>query len=348
MRAYQLTNWQQPAELREVAVPEPGPGEVLLKVGGAGACHSDLHLMEWPEGAMPFTLPFTLGHENAGWVEALGAGVSGLEPGEPVAVYGPWGCGRCVPCRQSSENYCEHQAELGAFGGGLGLNGGMAEYMLVPSPRLLLPLGELDPHEAAPLSDAALTPYHAIKRALRRLGPGSTAVVIGVGGLGHMAVQILRALTPARIIAVDTNERHLAFAREAGADAAVIAGAAAADEVRASTRHRLGAQLVLDVVGSDDTIALAASTVALGGHLTVIGLAGGTLPWAAMGVLPWEVELTSTYWGSAVELAEVLELAASGQIHAEVERFPLEQAADAYTAMREGRLKGRAVICPND
>ncbi len=101
-------------------------------MGGAGACHSDLHLMEWPEGTMDFDLPFTLGHENAGWVEALGAGVEGLEQGEAVAVYGPWGCGRCRSCRLSAENYCERQAEIGAFGGGLGLDGGMAEYMLVP------------------------------------------------------------------------------------------------------------------------------------------------------------------------------------------------------------------------
>ncbi len=191
-------------------VPEPGPGQVLVKVGGAGACHSDLHLMEWPEGTMSFGVPFTLGHENAGWVEALGAGVEGLAEGEAVAVYGPWGCGRCRSCRLSAENYCERQAEIGAFGGGLGLDGGMAEYMLVPHPRLLLPLGDLDPRDAAPLSDAALTPYHAVKRSLDLLVPGSTAVVIGVGGLGHMAVQILRALSPARIVAVDTSADKLA------------------------------------------------------------------------------------------------------------------------------------------
>ncbi len=217
MKAYQLTAWQTPPEMREVPVPEPGPGEVLVKVGGAGACHSDLHLMEWPEGTMDFDLPFTLGHENAGWVEALGAGVEGLEEGEAVAVYGPWGCGRCRACRLSAENYCERQAEIGAFGGGLGLDGGMAEYMLVPHSRLLLPLGELDPRDAAPLSDAALTPYHAIKRSLHLLVPGSTAVVIGVGGLGHMGVQILRALSPARI---DRRRRHCRQARDSPARSA--------------------------------------------------------------------------------------------------------------------------------
>lgn len=146
-----------------------------------------------------------------------------------------------MPCRQSKENLCERQGEIGAAGGGLGRDGGMAEYQLVPSPRLLLPLGDLDPRDAAPLSDAALTPYHAIKRSLPRLGAGSTAVVIGVGGLGHLAVQIVRAMTAARIVAVDTNEQRLELARDAGADVAVRAGDGAADEVRAATRGALGA-----------------------------------------------------------------------------------------------------------
>lgn len=345
MKAFQLTAWQTSPELREVEVPEPGPGQVLVKVGGAGACHSDLHLMEWPEGTMSFDVPFTLGHENAGWVEALGAGVEGLEVGEPVAVYGPWGCGRCRACRLSAENYCERQAELGAFGGGLGLDGGMADYMLVPSPRLLLPLGELDPREAAPLSDAALTPYHAIKRSLHLLVPGSTAVVIGVGGLGHMAVQILRALSPARVIAVDNSPEKLRLAREVGAEEAVEPGEGAAEAIRELSGGR-GAELVLDNVGATETIALGAQVARFESHLTVVGLAGGAFEFG-FGALPFECQLTMPYWGSAVELLEVLELARAGHIRAHVERFPLEQAAEAYERMREGSLDGRAVICPN-
>lgn len=345
MKAYQLTAWQSTPELREVEVPEPGPGQVLVKVGGAGACHSDLHLMDWPEGTMDFDLPFTLGHENAGWVEALGAGVDGLEVGEPVAVYGPWGCGRCRPCRLSAENYCERQAELRAFGGGLGLDGGMAEFMLVPHPRLLLPLHELDPREAAPLSDAALTPYHAIKRSLSLLVPGSTAVVIGVGGLGHMAVQILRALSPAQIIAVDTSPEKLSLARDVGADEAVQPGGEAAEKIRDLTGG-LGAELVLDNVGADDTMALAAQVARFQSHVTVVGLAGGSFPFG-FGALPFEAQLTIPYWGTAVELMEVLDLARDGKIRAHVERFPLERVGEAYDRLREGSLDGRAVICPH-
>jgi len=345
MKAYQLTAWQTPPQLREVEVPEPGPGEVLLKVGGAGACHSDLHLMEWPEGQMNFDLPFTLGHENAGWVKAVGAGVEGLEAGEAVAVYGPWGCGRCRACRRSAENYCERQAEIGAFGGGLGRDGGMAEYMLVPNARLLLPLGDLDPRDAAPLSDAALTPYHAVKRSLNLLVPGSTAVVIGVGGLGHMAVQILRSLSPARVIAVDTSAEKLQLARDVGAEEAVMAGEGAAAAIDEATAGR-GAELVIDMVGSDDTLALSAQIVRFESHLTVVGLAGGTFQFG-FGALPFECQLSIPYWGSAVELMEVLDLARAGKIRAHVERFSLDRVEDAYEKMRAGTLDGRAVICPH-
>jgi propanol-preferring alcohol dehydrogenase len=345
MKAYQLVGWQSPPKLRDVEVPEPGPGQVLIKVGGAGVCHSDLHLMDWPEGTMDFDLPFTLGHENAGWVEAVGAGVDGLEIGEPVAVYGPWGCGRCRACRLSAETYCERQAELRAFGGGLGLDGGMAEYMLVPHARLLLPLHDLDPHEAAPLSDAALTPYHAIKRSLSLLVPGSTSVVIGVGGLGHMAVQILRALSPSQIIAVDTSPEKLSLAREVGADEAIQPGDEAAEKIR-ELSGGLGAELVIDNVGADDTLALAAQVAGFQSHVTVVGLAGGSFQFG-FGALPFEAQLTIPYWGTAVELMEVLDLARAGKIRAHVERFPLERVEEAYDRLREGSLDGRAVICPH-
>lgn len=344
MQAYQMVAWQRDPELRDVDVPEPGPGQVLIKVAGAGACHSDLHMMEWPQG-VPGKLPFTLGHENAGWVEALGVGVEGLERGQPVAVYGPWGCGRCRACRESRENTCERQAELGAFGGGLGLDGGMAEYMLVPAARLLVPLEGLDPVGAAPLTDAGLTSYHAIKRSLHRLVPGSAVVAIGVGGLGHMAIQILKALSPARVIAVDVHERKLELARALGADETVPAGEVAAATIRELTRG-LGAELVLDFVGADSTLALAAQVARAEGEIAVVGLAGGTHP-VTFGSLPFGCAISIPYWGSTVELMEVLELARQGRIEAHLERFPLDRVAEAYARLREGSLAGRAVITPH-
>src|SRR5688572_1707505 len=164
MQAVQLTAWERPARLVEVPVPEPGPGEVLVRVAAAGLCHSDLHLMHWHAGALPYELPFTLGHEVAGRVAALGAGADGVQPGDDVLVYGPWGCGRCRRCSLGEEHLCEAPGR--ARGAGLGRDGGLAEYMLVPSPRLMVPLDGVDPADAAPLADAALTPYHAIRRAL--------------------------------------------------------------------------------------------------------------------------------------------------------------------------------------
>lgn len=343
MQAYQLVGWQQPPELRDVPTPEPGPGEVLVRVGGAGVCHSDLHIMEFPEGQLPYPLPFTLGHENAGWIEALGPGVTGWEVGAPVAVYGPWGCARCRTCRSGEENYCERAAELAAAGAGLGHDGGMAPFMSV-AVRRLVPLGDLDPVQAAPLTDAGLTPYHAVRRSLPLLVPGSSAVVIGAGGLGHMAVQILSALAPSRVIAVDVSEDRLDQARRLGAEAGVRAGDTAAAEILDHTKGR-GAELVLDIVGSDDTIALGASVVRAKGNLTVVGLGFGTFPWNFFGV-PYEASLATTYWGSVVELMDVLALAEQGHLRAEVETFPLERVADAYDRMRRGTLSGRAVITP--
>src|SRR5688500_10852548 len=155
MQSVRFVGVGRPAQIQEVPKASPGPGQVLIKIGGAGVCHSDLHVMEDDLGFEP---PFTLGHENAGWVAELGEGVAGFKEGDAVAVYGPWGCGRCHSCQLSMENYCEHWAELGTFGGGLGSGGGLADCMLVPSARPRVQLGDLRPGKAAPLSDAALTP----------------------------------------------------------------------------------------------------------------------------------------------------------------------------------------------
>jgi alcohol dehydrogenase, propanol-preferring len=345
MKALQLTDWQHEAELREVDQPDPGPGEVLLRIGGAGACHSDLHLMhDFTEGVVPWGPPFTLGHENAGWVEAMGPGVSGLEVGQPVAVYGPWGCGRCHRCRQGMENYCEIQPQLPVAGGGLGADGGMAPFMLVPDARWLVPLVDLDPAAAAPLTDAALTSYHAVRRSLPLLVPGSTAVVIGAGGLGHMAVQILRELTPASIVVVDQREDALRMADGLGAHRTVLAGDGAADEILGVTRG-LGADVTIDLVGAEATLALAAATTRSLGHLSIVGIGGGVLP-VGFFTVGYEVAVASTYWGSLPELIEVLALAESGRIHAEIHRFGLEEAPEAYRQLAAGTLTGRAVIVP--
>jgi alcohol dehydrogenase, propanol-preferring len=263
-----------------------------------------------------------------------------------VIVYGPWGCGNCKNCRMSMENYCENAGGT-ARGGGLGgYDGGMAPYLLVPSTRFLVPLGVLDPREAAPLTDAALTSYHAIKRSLHLLGAGSTAVVIGAGGLGQMAIQLLRALSAAvTIVAVDTASSKLETAKHLGADEGLLSGDEAVKRVKDIT-HGQGANLVIDMVGANSTLQMAAQVARTLGHLTIVGIGGGALP-VNFSSPAHECSVASPYWGSITELIEVVALAQAGKIRMLVEHFPLEQATKVYQLLHDGKIKGRAVITPN-
>jgi propanol-preferring alcohol dehydrogenase len=345
MRALQLKSFQSDPELVDLPEPEPGPGEVVIKVGGAGACHSDLHVMrEFAEGMAPWGPPFVLGHEAAGWVHKTGGTIRGLEQGQPVAVYGLLGCGRCKPCIQGAENLCVHGLE-GPPGIGFGVDGAMAEYLLITDPRRLVPIGDLDPADVAPLTDAGLTPYRVIKKVQPKLTPGSHAVVIGAGGLGHLAVQILTALTPATVIAVDTRNEALALAQNVGAAATVQAGKDdTAQELKDAT-NGAGADVVLDFVGSAPTIALGAAVAKPGMDLVVVGAAAGQFDWNFY-ALPYEVSLTTSFWGTLPELHEVIALARQDKIKAHIQRFPLEQALHAYELMEQGQLDGRAVMVP--
>jgi propanol-preferring alcohol dehydrogenase len=349
MRALRLLSWKSTPELVEVPKPTPGPGEVVVRIGGSGACHSDLHLMHDFDASagLPWGPPFTLGHENAGWVDSVGEGVTSVTEGQAVAVYGPWGCGDCPRCRLGIETYCENPlgAPVPGGGGGLGMDGGMADYMLVPDARqvLVLPDG-LDPAHAAPLTDAGLTPYHAVRRSWAKLPPEAVAVVIGVGGLGHMGVQALKATTAATIIAVDARPEALALATAMGADHVIAASDTAADQIRALTGGK-GADVVLDFVGSDPTIALGAAVVRQLGDLTVVGIGGGSLSFSFFSV-PYEASLQTTYWGSRPELGEVLLLGSRGLLTPRVTIYSLDDAAQAYVDMQDGKIEGRAVIVP--
>jgi len=222
----------------------------------------------------------------------------------------------------------------------------MAELMLIPTAsRHLVALPEgLDAVAAAPLTDAGLTPYHAVRRSWPKLVPGSAAVVIGVGGLGHLAVQILEATTATKVIAVDTKPEALGLASEYGAEITVLAGPDAAEQIRAATSGR-GADVVLDFVGSDNTLALGAATVRPVGDLTIVGIAGGSLKVSFFSV-PYEVSIQTTYWGSRPELVEVLDLAARGMLRPKITTYSLEKAIDAYRDLEAGLVEGRAVVVP--
>ncbi|MCX5063216.1 NAD(P)-dependent alcohol dehydrogenase [Streptomyces sp. NBC_00201] len=346
MRAVRLREWGREPTIGDVQRPEPRGAEVLVRVEAVGLCHSDLHVIDSAPGTLPYRLPFTLGHEVAGHIAALGLDAEGLRIGERVAIYGPWGCGDCSRCTAGRDNYCDRRGELGRHGVGLGQDGGMAEYVLVPSARHLVPIGDLPSDQAAPLSDAGLTSYHAVAGLRGALGEASTAVVIGVGGLGHLAVQILRATTPSRVLAVDVREEALAVAHRSGAHDGTLMRADTARVLRAATAG-VGADAVLDFVGNDATLRLAVDLLRPGGELALVGSGGGQVAVRKPGFLPPGFRLSLPFWGTRPELAEVIALARSGALHVEIERLPLSAALEAFGRLRRGRVRGRAVLVPD-
>jgi len=341
MRAYQLREAGHMPEVVEIPIPEPGPGQVRLRTAGAGLCHSDLLVFNANPSYYP--LPMTIGHEATGWVDAVGSGVEGLTIGDAYGVYFAWGCGHCTPCAHGAENVCHNAYQVPGFA--TGRDGGMAEYILVDSPRHLVPLGDVDPITAAPLMCAGITTYHAVAQALDRLKPGTTATVIGVGGLGHIAIQILKALTPARIIAVDTQPEKLDQARRLGADLALLPDAGVADLIRAGTGG-LGSNVVLDFVGNDATLALGARILAFAGLQEIVGVGGGTLP---VNFLEFarDASVTLPYAGTISDLRGVVDLFASALIHPEVIQVGFDELDQTYDLMEAGKLAGRAVLVPS-
>ncbi|GAA1661074.1 oxidoreductase [Citricoccus zhacaiensis] len=346
MRAVVFENYQTFPELKDVEKPVPGPGEVLLKVAGAGACHSDVAIFQdFTEGAPGAQRPeFTLGHENSGWIEELGPGVEGLNKGDAYLVYGPIGCQHCRACSRGQDTYCENAATMPYMGVGLGRDGGMAEYVRVPA-RNLVPLGDADPVAAASLSDAGLTPYHAIKLALPHLnGGGKYALVIGLGGLGLLGVQILKALTGATVIATDMKPEAMAEAERLGA-VTVPGGEGQIERIREITGGR-GVDAAFDFVGVAPTVKTAMESTARQGRCTIVGIAGGSYDWSFF-TAPYEVELTSTYWGTIEELYEVVDLFKAGQLEPMYTTYPMDRALEAYQALVDGKISGRAVVVPH-
>jgi propanol-preferring alcohol dehydrogenase len=327
--------------VEDVPTPTPGPGQVLIEVGGAGFCHSDIHVIDGEIRILP-RLPLILGHENAGRVAARGAGVSSVHDGDAVAVFGGWGCGRCDYCVTGHEQLCEtpQWAGLSVY------DGGYAEFLLVPHERYLVKT-TLDPVVAAPLTDAALTPYRAIKKSLPFLEPDHTALVIGLGGLGQYGLKLLKVLAACPVIVVDVQEEKLRIARELGAEHVFTAAdAELLAKIRAVTAGR-GVNAAFDFVGSDVTLALAVAATRSLGKVSQIGLAGGATRMKVLENTRFEVQFEATLWGTIKELREVIALVESGAITPiPIERAPLEQINDVYARLKRGEVRGRAVITP--
>src|SRR5262245_13431303 len=344
MLAYRLLQAQTQPEFQDVPEPHAGPGQVVVRVAGSGLCHTDFTVIardraHWGDDPPPFTL----GHEIAGWVEEVGAGVTRLRPGDAVAVNPSLAsCGQCHNCRSGEENHCLYQKAVRAPG--VGYDGGHAPYVLVPEARFLAAIGDLDPVVAAPLTDAGVTTYAAIKSALPGIWPGSTAVVIGVGGLGLYAVQFLRQLTGDHIVAVDSSEARLKLAREYGADNVVSSGPDAADQIRQLTGG-VGAAFVLDCVGVNATLSTAVAALSWRGRLTLVGAGGGSSPFDFF-KMPPGAQLVTSLNGGGLALKEVVDMAALGRLRILVDRYPLNKAKQAYDDFEHGRLVGRAVLIP--
>src|SRR3979411_99129 len=218
MNAVRLFEFDQPPRL--VEVPEPklsGPLDVIVRIAGAGVCRTDLHLVEgvFKDMGIADKMPFTLGHENAGWIEEVGAGVPGMAKGDPVILHPQPSCGFCRNCRVGNDMHCTGESFFPGFDG---TDGGYAEYLRTTVRAVIKLAPGTDPASLAPFADAGITAYHAVKKLLPSIHPGTTAVVLGVGGLGHFGIQILKALSCARVIAIDTRPERLRLAPPVGGE----------------------------------------------------------------------------------------------------------------------------------
>ena len=326
--------------IEEVPLPEPTGSEVRVRVAGCGVCHTDLHIAR--TSRIRVERPVTLGHEVAGWVDASGPGATAdlrhhrLHEGDPVLVFGGWGCGACGQCAAGEEQRCDRSASPG-----FQRDGGYAEYMLVPHARHLVGLGDLDPVQAAPLADAGVTPWRAVQRASTWLQPGARVLLIGLGGLGQFALQYLRRLPELTIAVRELSPDKLALAAELGADLGLLMG----DEALVELGLGGPADVVFDFVGNNPSIDYAVRNVAPGGLVSLVGEAGGRLEFGFNRV-PVEASFTTTAWGSVADLHEVVRLAKHGRMRWNVEPMPLREAAAAHDRLAEGRVSGRIVLVP--
>jgi alcohol dehydrogenase, propanol-preferring len=323
-----------------VPVPEPRGENVLIRIVGAGLCHSDLHLMGGESPIIP-SFPFTLGHENAGTVAAVGENVQAVQIGDPVVVFGGWG----VKSDRFTRIGQEQLSNMNTWAG-IGQPGGYADYLLVPTYRYLLPAQGLDLVEAAALTDAGLTPYRAVKKLVPAVYPGSTVVIIGCGGLGQFGVQYARLLLPAAttVVAVDVDPQKLEMVRNLGAE--VVVNSRNEDPVQRikELTGGEGAQGVVDFVGADATLRQAYQSAGRLARVVVVGLAGGILPFTTQSLN--EVEVTTSSWGSIQELSEVLALARKGLLRTHIQRVGFDEMNQTFDKLAHGQIEGRAVLVP--
>lgn len=332
-------------ELKLETVPEPtinAANEVIVRVGAAGLCRTDLHIIEgiWRDVADPNgdLLPYVMGHENAGWVEAVGSGVTSVKPGDAVICHPLRTCGVCHGCRKGEDMYCEN----GIFPG-LQINGGFADYFLTNERALIKLSPNVVPVDVAPLADAGITAYRAAKRAAKQLTPGQYCVVLGVGGLGHITLQSLHELCGARTIAIDTSETARKLAAELGATHVLSGGPDVVQEVQEITKG--GAHAVIDLVGELGAEQLCWQMLRQGGTHFIVGY-GGEVRIPTMHMAFREIAVAGSLVGNYMELVELMELNAEGKVKLHAQQYSLDNINAAITDFKNRQIVGRGVIVP--
>jgi NAD+-dependent secondary alcohol dehydrogenase Adh1 len=341
MKAVRLHGYHQQVAVDEV--PEPtvsGPLDVVVKIGGAGVCRTDLHIIEgqW-DAAMSPALPYTLGHENAGWVHEVGSAVTNVAVGDTVILHPTPTCGLCTACRAGQDMHCVNSSFPG-----LSHDGGMAEYLLTSARACVKLDPQTRPEDVAALADAGITAYHAVRKAIPLLYPGTTCVLIGAGGLGHIGIQCLAALTAAKIIVVDRNPDALKLAEQLGADHTVVADGGQVDAVMDLTGGA-GAQVVLDFVAEQGAEHDGFAMTGRAGSYYVIGY-GGTVTIPTLDIIATERNIIGNIVGTYNELAELMVLAQGGKVTLHTKTYPLAAAAEAIGDLDAGRVRGRAILVP--
>jgi NAD+-dependent secondary alcohol dehydrogenase Adh1 len=339
MIAARLHRYHDPLAVE--SVPEPqisGPHDVIVRMGGAGLCRTDLHIQEgqWAEKS-GVELPYTLGHENAGWVHEVGSDVTNVEVGDTVIVHPLVTCGLCRPCRAGDDVHCENNAFPG-----ISVDGGFAD-LLKTSARSVVKLDpSLEPKDIAALADAGLTAIHAVKKAAEILHPGSRAVVIGAGGLGHIGIQCLKAMTPAEIIVLDPSEKARALAGEIGADTTVAADGKQVDTVLEMTDGK-GAEAIIDFVGEKGAIEDGVAMLRDAGSYYVIGY-GENINVPTIDIISREINFIGNLVGSYNDLVDLMTLTAQGKVALHTSIYPLDAVNDAMADLDQGRLQGRGIL----
>jgi NAD+-dependent secondary alcohol dehydrogenase Adh1 len=341
VKAVRIHKFHETPVIDEVAEPKvTGPLDVIVKIGGAGVCRTDLHIIEgqW-DAAMGTPLPYILGHENAGWVHEVGSAVTNVAVGDTVILHPTPTCGLCRACRAGDDMHCENSTFPG-----LSTDGGMAEYLLTSARACVKLDPKTRPRDVAALADAGITAYHAVRKAIPLLYPGTTAVVIGAGGLGHIGIQCLAALTGAFVVVVDRNAEALKLAAELGADHTVVADGGHVDAVKDLTGGK-GAHVVLDFVAEQGAEMDGWNMTAPAGSYFVIGY-GGTLTIPTLDIISTERNIIGNIVGTYNDLAELMALAEAGKVTLHTKAYPLTAAPDALADLDAGRVRGRAILVP--